>query len=192
MINENENNNKNNNKKIVHSLSNERIKELDALYNRNYPESVRGSMWRYSKDSNIVNDCFRNHNGKWNKYLEKTYDIDEKEFKNIVHDLDNYHVELVEDTICYRGLKEEITNFKVGDTIPDLGYASTSFDKGVAKYYATNKGTVFCLKMKKGTKGSYIRQNSSRPNEIEFLLPRGSELEIYKINNEVYCILKYI
>lgn len=47
----------------------------------------------------------------------------------------------------------------------------------------------------KGTKGVYIRQNSLRREEVEFLLPRGSVLEVYKINKSngvVHCALKYL
>ncbi|KZX12256.1 hypothetical protein [Methanobrevibacter curvatus] len=42
----------------------------------------------------------------------------------------------------------------------------------------------------KGTKGIYIMQNSLIPEEVEFLLPCGTVLEVYKMdksNGIVHC-----
>ncbi len=113
----------------------------------------------------------------------------------MVKNLDNSKVKLVEDTALYRGFKDNVNDFYLGQSIEHRGFASTSFDRGVAKFHATEKGSILQIDAPKGTKGVYIRQNSLRPGEVEFLLPKGSVLEVYKINKSngvVRCALKYL
>lgn len=129
-----------------------------------------------------------------NPNLKEKYGMNKEEFEIMVKNLDNNQVKLIEDTRIYRGLKVNINNFKIGDKIPDLGYASTSFDKGVGNFHATGDGSILCIDASKGTKWVYIRQNSLKPEEVEFLLPRGSVLEVNKINKSaeiVHCKIKY-
>jgi len=96
-------------------------------------------------------------------------------------------------TILYRGFNKSVDIFQIGQKITDKGFLSTSFDKEVAKYYAGEDGTIFYIDASKGTKGTYIRQSSDRPEEIEFLLFRGTELVVYDIKgSNVYCRLKYL
>jgi len=169
------------------------IIELDNLYGRDYPEDVKNSMYRYSENGGIVNNCLRNHNGVWNSELKEKYGLTADQFNSMVKDLDNNQVKLVKDTTIYRGLKADINDFKLEMKIRDKGYASTSFDKGVSRYFATNKGVILNIDVFKGIKGVYIRQNSQRPGEIEFLLPRNTELVVYDIKgSNVHCKLNYI
>ena len=129
----------------------------------------------------------------WNSELEKKYSLNTEQFENIVKNLDNNHVPLVKNTILHRGLNESFGEIKIWQKIIDRGYTSTSFDKGVAEWYAGKNGIIAYIDAIKGTKGIYIRQYSERPEEIEFLLPKGTELEFYaKKGNEIHCKLKYI
>jgi len=181
------------NKKFSKLLEITEIIELDNNYNRDYPDNVKNSMYDYSEDSNIVNDCLRNHNGIWNSELESKYGMNRTQFNNMVKDLDNNQIKLIEDATLYRGFNKPSSRFEIGQEIPDRGYVSTSFDKGVSRYYAGEKGTILQIDVFKGTKGVYIRQHSSRPEELEFLLPRGTKLVVYdKKGNYVYCKLKYL
>ena len=180
---------------IYNSLSEDQLKELDNAYSREYSQSVKDSMEDYSRDSNIVNDCLRNHGGKWNSDLEEKYGFTENQFKNMVENLDNSQIKLLKDTTLFRGCKNNITDFTIGKEIHDWGYGSTSFDKAVAMSYVTDLGTVLYIDASKGTKGIYIRQNSLNPEEVEFLLPRGTVLEVYKIDKSTgvaHAVLKYI
>jgi hypothetical protein len=180
---------------MTNQLSEERLNELDKTYSKKYSEDKKISMEDYSDNSNVVNECLRYHDGKWNNDLESKYGINESQYKNMVKNLDNSQVKLVEDTTLLRGVKNDVNSFSIGQTIPDTGYSSTSFDRGVAKFHATENGTVLQIDAPKGTKGVYIRQNSLRPEEVEFLLPRGTLLEVYKINKSngvVHCALKYL
>ena len=77
------------------------LAKLDNAYNREYQEHVKNCMFDYSVDSDIVNDCLRNHNGLWNFELEKKYGINSTEFNNMVKDLDNNQVKLVKNTTLY-------------------------------------------------------------------------------------------
>jgi hypothetical protein len=177
------------------SLKKEELLKLDKLYNSYYPESVKESIYSYSYEGNIVNDCLRNHAGKWNSELKNKYNINKKEFQTILNNLDKHQVSIVEKTRLYRGFKNNINMFYVSMKIHDNGYTSTSFDKRVAIEYADEEGSLLIIDAPKGTKGVYMRQYSQRPEEVEFLLPRNIELEVYKINKqtkEVFCRIKYL
>lgn len=180
---------------IYSQISEDELKELDKTYSKEYPENVKLSMEDYSRDGNLVNDYLKNHDGKWNSDLEKKYGINETQYKNMVKNLDNAQVKLVEDSTLFRGFKDNVNDFYLGQPIDHSGFASTSFDRGVAKFHATEKGTILQIDAPKGTKGVYIRQNSLRREEVEFLLHRGSVLEVYKINKSngvVHCALTYL
>lgn len=180
---------------INNQLSEDSLKELDKKYSKEYSENVKRSMKMYSDDGNIVNDCLINHNGKWNSDLETKYGINEQKYKNMVKNLNNSQVKLVEDTNLFRGFKNNVNDFYLGQSIEHSGFASTSFDRGVAKFHATEKGSILQIDAPKGTKGVYIKQNSLRPEEVEFLLPKGTVLEVYKINKSngiVHCALNYL
>jgi hypothetical protein len=180
---------------MTNQLSEERLNELGKTYSKKYSEDKKYSMKEYSRDGDLVNECLRYHDGKWNNILEAKYGINESQYKNMVKNLDNSQVKLVEDTTLFRGFKDNVNDFYLSQPIEHNGFASTSFDRGVAKFHATEKGTVLQIDAPKGTKGVYIRQNSLRPEEVEFLLPRGTLLEVYKINRSdgvVHCALKYL
>ena len=80
-------------------LNEKELAKLDKVYNGAYPEHVQNSMFDYSVDSDMVNDCLRNHDGVWNLELKKKYGINRTQFNNMVKDLDNNQVKLVENTI---------------------------------------------------------------------------------------------
>lgn len=68
-------------------------------------------MYSYSDNSNIVNECLRNHDGKQNSNLETKYIINGTQYKNIIKNLDNSQVKLVEDTTLFRGFKDNVNDF---------------------------------------------------------------------------------
>ncbi len=49
---------------VNNQLSEDSLKELDKNYSKKYSENVVKSMEEYSDNSNLVNDCLRNHSGK--------------------------------------------------------------------------------------------------------------------------------
>ncbi|RBQ22394.1 hypothetical protein ALNOE001_21410 [Candidatus Methanobinarius endosymbioticus] len=86
-----------------------------------------------------------------------------------------------------------LLNSKQVKKISDMGFASTSFDKGISKYFAGETGTIIHIDVPKGTKGVYIRQNSKYPQQVEFSLKRNTKLIVHdKKGNNNYCILKNI
>lgn len=102
---------------IYSQLSEDELKELGKTYSKEYPENVKLSMEDYSRDGNFVNDCLKNHDGKWNSDLEKKYGINETQYKNMVKNLDNAQVKLVEDSILFRGFKDNVNDFYLGQPI---------------------------------------------------------------------------
>ncbi|KZX12257.1 hypothetical protein [Methanobrevibacter curvatus] len=89
----------------------------------------------YYDNSNVVNDCLRNYGGKWNSALENKYGFSEKEFKNMVKNLDNSQIKFIKDTTIFKCCKDTIYKFEIDKLINENCFMSTSFDKGVSKYY---------------------------------------------------------
>jgi hypothetical protein len=118
------------------------------------------------------------------KFL-KDFGISKKEYLEKNKNLNLAKQKLKENTILYRGVSYPIQTYQLRKRILDYGYSSTSFDKNISRNkYAGCAGTVIIINAPKGTKGIYIRQSSIYPNDMEWLLPLCSELEIYEINKE--------
>lgn len=138
-----------------------------------------------------VNSFLRKNNGYES--------ISEEYAKSIILDLDSAigNFDVRENFVTYRGssiesiLKEfpEAEDFKdlVGRTYHDNAYMSTSPIKKVAEKFATQngqEGIVLEISVPKGKGlGGYINEFSGfKDNEYEFLLKRGTFLEIYEID----------
>jgi hypothetical protein len=80
---------------------------------------------------------------------------------------------LPHDTVLKRGMGGNFP-VEVGMTYHDKGYMSTSVSEG---FGGSNK---MVINAPKGSKGAYLVQ-SSHPGEKEFLLPRGSQIKVTKV-----------
>jgi len=81
---------------------------------------------------------------------------------------------LDQDVVVYRSVYGEMfANVKVGDELTDNGYISTTVQRRIAEDWATN-GTVFKIRVPKGTKAVYPNSLLANPNarEQEVLLRR--------------------
>lgn len=138
-----------------------------------------------------VNSFLRKNNGYES--------ISEEYVKSIISDLDSAigNFDVRENFVTYRGssieslLQEfpEAEDFKdlVGKTYHDNAYMSTSLIKKVAEKFATEngqEGIVFEISVPKGKGlGGYINEFSGfKDDEYEFLLKRGTFLEIYEVD----------
>lgn len=99
-----------------------------------------------------------------------------------------------EDTVVYRGIKppfsKEILAAKVGSTISDPGYVSTSLKGDTSKAFATPEGVVLKMLLPKGN-SAYVmngRGASHYPKEHEVLLPRGSRFRVKSLVGNVMTV----
>lgn len=89
--------------------------------------------------------------------------------------------------LAFRGIKST-PKFNLGQTFVDKGYCSTAFDAQTASEFTTggtgsgveNAGTIFRIKIPKGTKGLAFRGE-----EKEFLLGRNHEFKVVKISDKL-------
>ena len=186
----------------------------------------------YSK-SNIdgeINDIHRStaksYAEGWNYGVNKRIRADNaKDAKNYLENADDSTLEhvmllddatraqsLSKDSVLYRGVvdseswnsSKKFEGIKVGSEITDYGYASTTFDKNVAKSfaqvgkepdwdaydsrpYADNPDLtryVFKIKAPKGTKGLAVSAALNKNGEQEWLLERGSKMKVSKITEK--------
>lgn len=116
-----------------------------------------------------------------NDHLREVFNDDEQQPKiDAIDAALNAAPALTEDIVIYRGVNADAgLKFKVGGTITDKAYMSTSLNEHVAKdLVEKEKGTLLSIKAPAGTKGAYIDSISSHDTEQEFLLPRGTRLRI--------------
>lgn len=75
-----------------------------------------------------------------------------------------------------------ISHFKVGNLWHDKGFMSTAVNPGSAW-----GGVKYVVTLPKGSRGMYIGKKSSHPHENEFLIDKGTEFRITKVEgNTVY------
>ena len=88
------------------------------------------------------------------------------------------------DIVCYRGVCKEEFNTLLKDSCLK-GFTSMSVNHNVAKAFVErNKdGKLVVFKIKKGTDGAYIGDNSTYPEEQEFLLSRNARFTSKIVNN---------
>lgn len=136
-------------------------------------------------DARIINDNLR---GK-----ESFRVLNDNDHKQIaVMDSAIASHELPEDTALYRGFTlspRGISKVKVGQTITDKSFVSTSLNPDVAHSYSgAKKGVKGSVIMKvnapKGTKGLPMSTLSEWPGEHEVLLPRGTTFKITSMRKE--------
>ncbi len=92
---------------------------------------------------------------------------------------------LPKNTMLYRGaqLDQELS---VGDSIGDKAFVSTSFDKTIARYFATeqnnaNNKYLFEIKTPKGSKGFFNGQAHDW-DEAEWVMDKGREFKIESVS----------
>lgn len=93
---------------------------------------------------------------------------------------------LPRDAVLYRGIgmsREGITGeLTPGGVIRDLGYSSTSIDRGVASEFAAGKpgATVLEIEAPRGTPAAFVPADGGL-KEAEVLLPRGTRYEVISV-----------
>ena len=93
-------------------------------------------------------------------------------------------IDNVNDVLYGGGGLEEIKS-KLGDTIKDSGYMSTSLNIDEPFRLNSSADILYELKVPKGTKGAYIGSHSTIPDQSEFILGRNSIIDIEDITNEL-------
>lgn len=94
---------------------------------------------------------------------------------------------LREDKVLWRGLNEEWKDLRksrldIGVTYQDDAFVSTTMDRDFAKKWAGSRGVVFQMIVPKGTPAIYLDSFSvNQGDEVEVLLPRGSQVRIVNI-----------
>lgn len=82
-------------------------------------------------------------------------------------------------------------SLKVGQTISDPGYVSTTRSRTTAENFASNKygnGYVFRINAPKGTKAAPVESFTKVKGEDEFLMPRGTSFKIKAIDTSTRVI----
>lgn len=93
---------------------------------------------------------------------------------------------LSEDTVLYRGT--DASGLKVGQTVTEDGYMSTSRDSTVAEDFvgtsgrASAKAAIMMVSAPKNSKVGFLSAVSVVPEESEVLFPRGTKYKVDKID----------
>lgn len=93
---------------------------------------------------------------------------------------------LSEDTVLYRGT--DASGLKVGQTVTENGYMSTSRDSTVAEDFvgtsgrASAKAAIMIVSAPKNSKVGFLSAVSAVPEESEILFPRGTKYKVDKID----------
>ncbi len=90
------------------------------------------------------------------------------------------------DTVVYRGTHHlPHKNLEVGQTFDDPGFSSHSIKYSVAQQFAGSAGSVFQVRVPKGTTGAFVKDVSKHGSEMEFILPRNAKFRIVSKGEEV-------
>lgn len=89
---------------------------------------------------------------------------------------------LPESIVAYRGLSTvEGMDLRVGGTISDNAFVSTSLRRRTAEGYAGQDGALIQVHIAQGTEGAYVGAISGGHSEFELLLGRDAEFRIREI-----------
>jgi len=120
--------------------------------------------------------------------IQPEFDGDEIPQKVAALDSALDRVRAPQEFLTYVGLGTEynITNFVPGTNFMFKGFRSTTLNPNIALNYnsrvsktSNRKQTILLqIKVKKGSKGMYVDDFSSNPGESEFLLQRGSKVQV--------------
>lgn len=147
------------------------------------------SMYRITKGFAAINDYLR-----WGRHADsrKTHDISKEEAFDAVRHIDAAVSRAPQqgvntDMTVFRGvgsIKSVLADKRVGDVFEDKGYVSTTTEIEAAEDYST--GSVFSIHVPEGARGAWMRANDQLEGDdlenFEFVLPRGSQFEITKID----------
>lgn len=101
--------------------------------------------------------------------------------------------ELIENTILYRGLRENLKIEKIikSGCFNEKGFWPSSFDKSIAikhSYTIRNniksKGWIIQIYAPKGSPGVFLQQHSIISSEMEFLMPMDLTFHLFDIDHE--------
>jgi hypothetical protein len=144
--------------------------------------------------------------GEWDRYIGAAR---KAKYEKIIADLDDVIKKappLEEPLLTYRGIwgQEQVqlfTSLKPGQTITDLGFVSTSLNETVAKTFAryekANGGIILEIINPAKTRGVFplaqraeiIPKYVSAVSENEWLLPRGTTLEVIKVEGRKVTVM---
>ena len=91
--------------------------------------------------------------------------------------------------ITYRGISssyinEIMDNLKIGDSIVDAGFISSSTDKNVARGFANENGYIMEILIPAGSHATSVDHISTNNGEEEVLIENNSTFEICEVNHE--------
>lgn len=127
--------------------------------------------------------------------IQPEFDGDEIPQKVAALDSALARVKAPQEFLTYVGLGTEydITSFAPGATFMFKGFRSTTLNPNIALNYnsrvsktTSRKQTLLLqIKVKKGSKGMYVDDFSANPGESEFLLPRGTRVQVVNGPNKL-------
>lgn len=158
------------------------MKEQDKLMIDDYTAGGYEQLNNYLRGNYVPSD------NKMKEYLEKQND-------SISYSISQYKLET--DLKLYRGQGADIySSLKVGDTLIEKGFTSTSCSKSVAldfsKHYNNDKEYLIEINVPKTSKCLYIGRNGSfKYDEGEFLLDKNTKFKvIQKESNKIVLEVK--
>ncbi len=188
--------------KEAHLKSVPSSKRLEALVHQDdklVPDSYKLTEWLTSYEQSAISMwqkgwliCNNNMQQEFDNYALKQGEVFWQNIK-IIDDLIKSATPLQEDCIVYRGLLGQdfsqikfIESLKEGMIIPHQTYLATATKiNGYTKGFLNHKDTMACMRIKlpKGTKGILLNDKLD-----EFVLPRGANIKINKIDNKTGII----
>jgi hypothetical protein len=152
--------------------------------------------WQYeltSRERNSVlkyaNDDYREING----YLRGNVSIDdEDELEEMTERIRSIDAALRkggldENRVLYRGISDSdfARSIQEGDRFVDSAYMSTSLDERIAAGFAdstgSGRGSILRISAQTGQPGAFLGALTDNQHEAEFLLPRGTQLRITRV-----------
>ena len=154
-------------------------------------EAEKHAIANYTVNSDGVNDGLRGIKPN-TKGMEPEQKADYlKSYKNAQSEAKFIDSAIAKGTLSkpatlYRGA--DATGMKVGQTITEKGYLSTSREPTVAEEFVgssegTAKSAIMVIKAPKGMNVGHMEALSVVPDEREVLFPRGTKYKVDKINN---------
>lgn len=180
-----------------HLIKEKNFKKLDK-YKLNYNSLQSRAIKLYTDDvRSVINSYFREKKPFFTYKIISGIKISYNQFILFCNELNKItkRNSLLENTILYRGLKSSdyVSNSIENGFFCERGFCSTTFDKDIAIEKANvidengeiiDFGWLMEIYAPKGTIGGFIAEHSVKPIEMEFLLPRNRNLDIFDINYE--------
>jgi hypothetical protein len=151
-------------------------RENESVY-ESLSQSEKNALAKYKgEDHEYINANLRN---------EGTLSEDEDyDYEGITNSIDSViqKSRLQDDLTVYRGMDNDILGDEnsVGTVFSDMGFVSTSADKGIASKFES--GLIATINLKRGQNAFNLDSVKGGQKELETLLPRGLKFKVVKDN----------